>query len=219
MQCYASMCGEGRALRGLRAHGWGVVISRNDRRDPKGLPFWIDPGTYPDFCATPRRPWDERAEGQYEGMLDRWGARADFVVLPDIVAGGLPSLDLSMRWQNRVLSVASLVLIAVQDGMEHEHLAPLVGPNVGIFLGGSTKWKLERMRYWGDFCHERGCYYHVARVNTEKRMAMANAAGAHSIDGSSAVKFSCTIGMLDRASRQQDLLAPARLACAMRAVG
>ena len=89
--------------------------------------------------------------------------------------------------------------------MEHDDLAPLVGRKVGIFLGGSTEWKLARMADWGRFCREHGCHYHVARVNTVKRYRMAHAAGAHSVDGSSATRYAVTLPLLDYASRQPDL--------------
>jgi hypothetical protein len=101
-----------------------------------------------------------------------------------------------------------LVLIAVQDGMRPADLEPLVGRSVGIFLGGSTEWKLANMALWGSFCARRGVYYHVARVNTERRIWMAVAADADSVDGSSGTRFASTIPMLNRARHQQDLFAP-----------
>lgn len=112
------------------------------------------------------------------------------------------------RYINRCRSVAPLVLIAVQDGMEARHLEPLVGPAVGIFLGGSTEWKLERMREWGEFCAERGLHYHVARVNSIKRMSAAIHAGADSIDGSSASRYAVSLPKLAYAALQKDIFAP-----------
>jgi hypothetical protein len=44
-------------------------------------------------------------------------------------------------------------------------------------------------------------------VNTERRVWMAVAAGADSIDGSSASRFVVPLPMLDRAVRQADLFA------------
>ena len=90
-------------------------------------------------------------------------------------------------------------------------IAPFVGPAVGVFLGGSTEWKISTMAQWGAFCRQRGIHYHVARVNTAKRMAMAVAAGADSVDGSSASRYAVTIPGLSLASRQGDLLAPERV--------
>ena len=90
-------------------------------------------------------------------------------------------------------------------------LIALVGPQVGIFLGGSTEWKLANMRLWGEFCAARDIHYHVARVNSAKRLFMAIGAGAHSVDGSSASRYAVTIAALASASRQGDLYAPHKL--------
>lgn len=181
-----------------------------------------DNGAWRDFQAG-----EDFNEDEYERFLEWVEAQSlifDWLVLPDIVAGGLKSLSLSLRYMNRCLAITSLVLIAVQDGMEHEHLAELVGPKVGIFLGGSTEWKLERMAYWGEFCAQPGdyvttldgkevkklCHYHVARSNSAKRTFAAIAAGADSMDGSSGSRFAVTIPNIDNASRHPDLFSVAR---------
>lgn len=207
MICYASRTGTRRNLDRLRAHGWGLLVSRAGEWRTEGFTrICGDNGAWADFRAG--RSFDEDA---YERFLDWLAAQpvaADWLVLPDIVAGGIPSLNLSIRYVNRCMAVAPLVLIAVQDGMEGADLAPLVGRSVGIFLGGSTEWKLARMRYWGDFCAERGVYYHVARVNSIKRMALAASCGARSIDGSSASRYAVTLPKLAYAARQPDLYAP-----------
>lgn len=121
---------------------------------------------------------------------------------------GHSRLDAYEVMANRCLGVAPLVLIPVQDGMEPEDLEPLVGENVGIFLGGSTPWKLARMADWGAFCAQRNIHYHVARVNSAKRMFAAIAASADSVDGSSASRYAVTLPNLDNASRQADIFAP-----------
>jgi hypothetical protein len=206
MICYASRTGTKRNLAALRAHGWRLLVSRAGVWRTEGFANVCgDNGAWADFQAG--RLFDEDA---YDRFLD-WLASAavpDWLVLPDIVAGGLASLDLSLRYMNRCLSVAPLVLIAVQDGMELEDLAPHVGPSVGIFLGGSTAWKLARMREWGEFCAERGVHYHVARVNSIKRMALAASAGATSIDGSSASRYAVSLPKLAYAARQADMFSP-----------
>ena len=167
-----------------------------------------DNGAWSDFQAG--RAFDADGYDRYLEWVEAQAHPFDFLVLPDIVAGGMESLALSMRYLNRCRAVAPLVLIPVQDGMEHADLAPLVGPNVGIFLGGSTPWKLARMADWGAFCAERRVHYHVARVNTMRRMFAAIAAGAQSIDGSSVSRYAVTLPMLDGASRHRDLFSPAR---------
>ena len=203
MMCYASRTGTRRNLAALRAAGWGLLVSRGGEWRTEGFARYVlDNGAWADFQAG--RAFDADA---FELLIDELGAGADWIVLPDIVAGGRASLELSLRWSNRCLSCCPLVLIAVQDGMQEPDLEHLVGRSVGIFLGGSTPWKLANMARWGLFCARHGVYYHVARVNTERRMWMAIAAGADSIDGSSASRYAETLPLLDRASRQADLFA------------
>ena len=186
--------------------GWGLLVSRAGEWRTEGFEDVVgDNGAWADFQAG--RGFDEDG---FERFLDWFAAQPvapQWIVLPDIVAGGLKSLELSLRYQNRCLAITPLVLIAVQDGMRPADLEPLVGRNVGVFLGGSTGWKLDTMAHWGSFCAERGIYYHVARVNTERRIWMAVAAGADSVDGSSGSRFASTIPMLNRALHQQDLFA------------
>jgi hypothetical protein len=170
----------------------------------------IDNGAWADFRAG--RAFDEDA---YEKFLDWLPVTPDWIVLPDIVAGGARSLALSLRYLNRCAAVAPLCLLAVQDGIEPADVAPLVGPGLGIFLGGSTEWKIERMQAWGQFCAERKLYYHVARVNSTKRMFLAIASGADSIDGSSLSRYAVTAPHLSSASRHQDFFDPRRCEAAL----
>jgi hypothetical protein len=169
----------------------------------EGFSRWVsDNGAWADFQAG--RAFDD---DEYERFLEWVASQAivpDWCILPDVVAGGVASLALSARYLNRCLSIAPMVLIAVQDGMETADLAPLVGPNIGIFLGGTTEWKLATMAKWGRFCVEHKIHYHVARVNSAKRMYQAIAAGAHSVDGSSATRYAVTLPNLSNASRQLD---------------
>jgi len=205
MICYASRTGTHRNLEALRAAGWRLLISRVGEWKTSGFRYALENGAWSDFQQ--KKPFDA---DRFELLLDRFGGGADWVVLPDIVAGGLQSLALSIRWFNRCLGACPLVLIAVQDGMTQADLAPLVGPNIGIFLGGSTEWKLSTMANWGEFCAAKGVYYHVARVNTRKRFRCAHAAGANSVDGSSATRFSKTMPLLQYSASERDLFTPAR---------
>lgn len=205
MICYASRTGTKRNLDMMRAHGWGLLVSRAGVWRREGFDNWVaDNGAWADFKAG--RPFDE---DEFERFLE-WVAQEDepprWIVLPDIVAGGLASLALSVRYANRALSIAPEALIAVQDGMTEVDLLSIVAPQrIGIFLGGSTEWKLENMVRWGKFCARWSVRYHVARVNSAKRMFIAQAAGAHSVDGSSASRFAVSLRNLDNASRHLSL--------------
>jgi len=216
---YASRTGTRRNLDAIGNAGWGLLVSRAGvwrteawtcSRTGERRKFKIvgDNGAWADHMAG--REFDE---DQFDRFLD-WVSSQPIIptwlVLPDIVAGGIRSLELSVRWSNRCLAVCPLVLLAVQDGMNEQDVAPLVGPKVGVFLGGSTQWKISNMARWGEFCRLHDLHYHAARVNTAKRMAAAIAAGANSADGSSASRYAVTVPLLHFASRQLDLLTPRR---------
>lgn len=202
---YASRTGTKRNLAALRGRGWGLLVSRAGVWRTEGFDNIVgDNGAWADFQAG--RSFDEDAFDRFLDWIAPYGPR--WIVLPDIVAGGLHSLELSVRWSNRCLSAAPMALLAVQDGMTESDVAPLVGPKVGVFLGGSTPWKISTMGAWGEFCARRALHYHVARVNTQCRMKQAAAAGASSFDGSSASRYAVTLPKLDLWRRQPDLLAP-----------
>ena len=89
--------------------------------------------------------------------------------------------------------------------MTPDDVAPLMRSGRGLFLGGTTEWKLRTLAQWGNYARQVGCYYHVARVNSARRIQAAQCGGAQSVDGTSATRFACTIPLLDGAARQRNL--------------
>lgn len=204
MICYASRTGTRRNLAALRQERWRLIISREGVWRSEGFPYALDNGAWTDFQRG--RDFDNE---KFRRLVDEFGSHADWIIAPDIVAGGVRSLRLSMLWLPHLLLRCRLVLIAVQDGMTPADLAAIVMPKrIGIFLGGSTDWKVANMRCWGEFCAEHGVYYHVGRVNSVKRIALACFAGADSIDGTSATRFAVTLPKLSYAARQWDMWEP-----------
>jgi len=135
-------------------------------------------------------------------VLQDHGPNADWIVLPDIVGGGLKSLKMSASWLPRLESIGRPMLLPVQDGMVADDVRSMLSEQVGLFLGGSTDWKLETMPMWGELARERGCYFHVARVNSVKRINLCQDSGADSFDGSSPTRFRKTLRGLDLGRRQ-----------------
>lgn len=191
---YASRTGTRRNLDALRAAGWRLLVSARGVWRTEGFPYAIDNGAW--TAHQKGEPFDVAA---FEGLVSELGNGADWIACPDIVAGGLESLDLSVSWLPRL---PGLRLIPVQDGMALDDVRPLLGASVGLFLGGSTEWKLATMRQWGALARETGCYYHVGRVNTRRRIRMCTEAGADSCDGTSVTRFASTLPLLDAAAKQ-----------------
>ena len=194
---YASRTGSGRTLKALREHGWRILVSATGIHRTEGFPYAVDNGAWTAFNQ--KRPFDEVV---FATVLKKLGRGADWVVVPDIVEGGLKSLEFSLSWLPRVLEHSGRALIAVQDGMSESDVSHLLGPYVGLFVGGSTDWKLRTMSAWGLLSRARGCWLHIGRVNSERRIALCALAGAHSFDGTSATKFSVNIPRLTRARRR-----------------
>ncbi len=199
MIAYASRTGTRRNLAALRAAGWRLVVSATGVWRTEGFRYAIDNGAWTAFQTG--MPFDGDA---FLRLADALGNDADWIVIPDIVGGGLRSLEFSMFWQPRVAGIAPL-LLAGQDGKARSDVSPLVGPDLVIFAGGTTEWKERTLPLWGALAREAGAYLHVGRVNSQRRIALCAAAGADSFDGTSASRFAVTLSGLDQASRQRAL--------------
>jgi len=171
--------------------------SRPPRPFP-GMPWCLDNGA-----------WSAHVRGvEWQGapfrdLVEAHGSGADFVVAPDVVAGGRQSLMRSVSWLPWLVDRCPRVLIAVQDGMTPADLRPVIGGPIGLFVGGSTEWKLSTLSAWGDLAAAAGVWLHVARVNTGRRIRMCASVGADSFDGSGVSRFRATLPRIDAARRQE----------------
>ena len=171
---------------------------------PDGLRYALDNGAW--SCYQQKLPFDD--EG-FSSLVETYGAGAEFVVIPDKVAQGSKSLEFSLSWLPRLKGLRML-LLPVQDDMSPDDVGAVLErhPGMGIFLGGTTEWKLATMQGWGMVAHAFRRCYHVGRVNTRKRIRMCQHAGAHSVDGTSGTLFSVTVPRLDGEIRQSSMLSP-----------
>ena len=105
----------------------------------------------------------------------------DFVIVPDIVAGGLDSLAFSLSWVSRLGDYRRY--LAVQDGMEEIHLPHTITNQFdGVFVGGSPRWKWQTAKRWVEFAHSRGKKLHIGKCGTWRRLLYAQMIGADSVD-------------------------------------
>jgi hypothetical protein len=177
------------------------MISAEGVHRDEGMEYAIDNGAW--TAHTQQRPWDE---GKFMRLIASHGERADFVILPDVVAGGLESLRFSESWIPRLEGIGRRRLLAVQDGMAPWDVEPLLGESLGLFVGGSTDWKWRSLPHWGFLARRAGVYMHVGRVNTTRRILECIRVGADSFDGSSASKWRLNQAKLDNARKQLALI-------------
>lgn len=204
LMAYASHTGTIRNVEALRGAGWGLLLTPGKPRGVGDMRYGCDNGAWGAYMR--KVPFDGV---EFCRLLDRAGERADFVVVPDIVAGGMESLKFSLSWLPKLVQF-KLPLLPVQDGMDLESVARALVeyPTLGVFCGGSTKFKMSTMCLWGMMASTLKRHYHIGRVNTARRIRMSAVAGAHSFDGTSATMYSKTLPLLERTRQESRFISP-----------
>ncbi len=217
MIAMASRTGTKRNLKALRKAGWWLLVSCAGVWRTEAFDKWVaENGCYTDF--TQGKEFDPRRFSRFIHWCIRQPIKPQWIALPDLVMQAAPSLERSLawlRWLRRCPSLAGMkFMLVVQNGMDADagllaRIRRIVGPLVGIFIGGDTVWKLATRRFWCKLAHSLGSWCHVGRVNSMRRIEDIGGVeedgsdGADSFDGSSASRFACTLPKLDRARRDQ----------------
>lgn len=177
------LLGETRSRRNielLRSKGWGRMFVVNRPTPYEGEPWGFDNGAF--VCWQKQVPWDAR---EFEQRLDRTVhlPKPHIAITPDIVAGGLDSLDFSLRWIARLRETHTSWpwYLAVQDGMTLNDVKPHMNMFSGIFLGGSDKFKSQAWR-WRTLAHQYGKPFHYGRCGTPDKVRSAYKVKADSLD-------------------------------------
>jgi hypothetical protein len=173
MRVYVGQTRSRKLIRSLTYFGFGEMTVREEV-PPRRTPWAFDNGAYKDWKA--EVPFKE---DKYLRALEQ-AHGADFVVAPDIVAGGVKSLEFSELWFPRLTGLP--LYLAVQDGMVPSDVGPLVGKYKGVFLGGTLEWKLATLQEWRDVTRVWGKPLHVGRVGTRERTKLCRRVGVDSID-------------------------------------
>lgn len=154
--------------------GW-LMSPDGWRQPPSWMPYAIDNGAFGAWKNGTE--WDERGfiyllERTQKSHLPLW------VVVPDVVMNREATLAKWSEWAPKVRSVLPRVdlAFAVQDGMNKFDVPEDADV---VFVGGSTEWKWKNLRLWTESFPR----VHVARVNSERLLWMADEAGAVSCDG------------------------------------
>jgi hypothetical protein len=115
--------------------------------------FFHDCGAYRDWRAG--RAFDAVRWQRDMRWMSYRGIVPDFVVVPDVVAGGLASLTWSAFWRD-VVPEGFPAYLAVQDGMSAKDVIPCLSDYQGIFVG---------TRYPGSWPPARpGSSWHTGRA-------------------------------------------------------
>ena len=163
-------------LHGMFPNRLGWLVSPDGWRPPPSwMQYALDNGAFGAWKNQTK--WDDNA---FTAMLER--ARKShyplWVVVPDVVADRDATIDLWHQWYPQIQDIlpSTPLAFAVQDGMTKDDVPDNADV---IFIGGTTEWKWKNLRMWTDNFPR----VHVARVNSERLLWMADDAGAILCDG------------------------------------
>lgn len=180
MMIYVGQTRSRELIKRLAALGIGEMTVRGEF-PPRRTPWALDNGAYRDYTAKVAFDDEEWQRTILRILVDGTIEPPAFIVAPDIVAGGNPSLEYSLRHALGLRFLAPTYL-AVQDGMDAIAVARTIDPYDGLFVGGTLPWKIRTGAQWVALAHRFGRPCHIGRVGTPKRVAWAKRIGADSID-------------------------------------
>lgn len=162
----------------LNELGWGEMDQPREL-PPRRFPFALD--NYAFASWKNNKPWDAESFKRGVELCYRKKFKPDFVVVPDIVAGGQQSLEQSITWVPWLRGFAPLYL-AVQDGMCLDLISSYLHLFDGLFVGGTKDWKLASGFWWVSLAHGAQKPCHVGRISGRRDVRLVKSWGTDSID-------------------------------------
>lgn len=171
--------GSGKRLKRIcQQYGIGRMLCQNWPELYEDEPYGFDNGAW----GFREEGWTPKNEGKWLVRLNRvmgFAWKPYMAILPDIVAGGDKSLELSISWIGNLPDWPWY--LAVQDGMTVAKVIDVLDRVDGIFLGGSDSYK-KYAGYWCKTAHHLGKKFHYGRAGTLNKLAHAIAIKADSLD-------------------------------------
>ena len=194
MKIYTGETGDPKKVKQLEKYDLGIMLSSSPNHRPSYKSYRkfscaLDNGAF--ACYRKGYPFQEDIFLWVLKRAYKGGLVLDFIVCPDIVCGGLTSLEFSRVWAKRLVGTPNLAL-AVHDGMKFKDLKARLGSQFSsfsyIFIGGSKEWKWKTAKDWVSFAHDYGKKCHIGQCGTIDKMICAKEIGADSIDSTSIVR-------------------------------
>ncbi|KAB7884992.1 hypothetical protein [Poseidonibacter ostreae] len=185
-----------------------VNMLRIKQSDAQQHGFAFDNGVFADFING--LSFNDKKFKEKLRTLHRERKFPDFIVVPDIIGGGIESLEYSISYLSKLDFCPFPKFLVVQNGMELVDVEPYLckhnnKQNIefdGLFVGGSptfngfgkpksteVEWKLKTMESWTKLAHKYDKRCHIGRVSSKRRLQFARSISADSCD-TSIVNFS-----------------------------
>ena len=165
----------------------GILVVPGARNAPKsivdiGLPVAADNGAFSGLDA----------EAFTLMLLRYWqeGVKLDWVAVPDVVGNASETFRLYGKWEPIVRGFNFPRSLVLQDGMNFHDWLVYRKDVDGVFIGGSSDFKLSRfVQTVVSDARSLGLPVHMGRVNSMKRIRYAIDIGCTSCDGSGFSKW------------------------------
>lgn len=198
----------GKKLEGLLEYGLGIMIASSPSFRPRkefSKTFCaVDNGAFQSW----RRGFPFMEKFFWRTLEDCYtcGLTLDFIVIPDIVAGGLQSLDFSREYREKHLKSCANLALPVQDGITTKDLDTYDLTGIThLFIGGTEQWKWKTAREWKALAKKHNLKLHIGRCGTKDGIKTAKMIGADSVDSTSLARHE-SFGIIDAAFRKQMIL-------------
>lgn len=165
--------------------------------------FAFDNGLFADFKKN--LPFNEENFFKKLSLLFHERKFPDFIVVPDVIGGGIDSLKFSVDYMPKLEFCPFPKYLVVQNGMTADDVEKYLCKDTneekiefdGIFVGGTPtfkgfgqkptkeiEWKIKTMEAWTRLAHKHGKKCHIGRVSSIKRLNFARSIKADSCDTS-----------------------------------
>jgi hypothetical protein len=174
---YLSGCRVGEEAIG-RLRGVGYLLTpRMGQRPAQGVVWAADNG-----CFSQPEAFDLDAYFVWLDALTPFAGACLFATAPDVVGDARATLARSLPVLPQLRDAGYRAALVAQDGLEHMEV-PWDAFDA-LFIGGSTRWKLsEGAAALARHARSLGKWVHMGRVNSLRRLRIAETMGCHSADG------------------------------------
>ena len=188
----------------LKVLGWGRMCFRDTPKPWPGERWGFDNGAF--------SHWKNGQEFDGDGFQRRLDVALGLgtpclAVVPDIVGGGLDSLEFSESWRQRLPGHWPWYL-ALQDGMEVDVVESVAGSYSGLFMGGTNAFKSTAAE-WVALSRRLDIPFHYGRAGIPRKVIHAKVVGADSLDSAfplwSKSRFTWFVEFMNNGHPQKDL--------------
>lgn len=185
MKIYTGQC-SGERLQKVLELGMGIMVSSSPvatpQKEVKQTYCALDNGAY--SCYRKGYPFMKEVFLKQIADCYKKNIFLDFIVTPDIIAGGKTSFDFSLKWALNELATAPRLALVVHSGLKRSDICYL-HRFTHIFIGDAENRTMETMKDWVSYARDNGKLVHIGHSGKYEDLMLAHELGVDSVDSTS----------------------------------